>query len=81
MGGGIKIIIRKNKKFSLKMLKSILVINTTIVWIKYRFDIDNVRTLPNVILSNIKNWQIRDRRELSFKPKGGPNKELKFPII
>ena len=37
------------------MLKSILVINTTIVWIKYRFDIDNVRTLPNVILSNIKN--------------------------
>ena len=51
-GGGIKIIIRKNKKFSLKMLKSILVINTTIVWIKYRFDIDNVRTLPNVILSN-----------------------------
>ena len=52
MGGGIKSIIRKNKKFSLKMLKSILVINTTIVWIKYRFDIDNVRTLPNVILSN-----------------------------
>ena len=55
MGGGIISIIRKNKKFSLKMLKSILVINTTIVWIKYRFDIDNVRTLPNVILSNIKN--------------------------
>ena len=49
MGGGIISIIRKNKKFSLKMLKSILVINTTIVWIKYRFDIDNVRTLPNVI--------------------------------